>query len=199
MKQPTNFDYNPTNTSPLDLLQSNSSSFSSMGMDQLKGLMNLFTQLPEEMQQQLQQQLSCSWWGLPTSLQDELQKSFTGQQTFELEPYKNPDGTWGFDMPELLTLNEKLLGGTELCLDYYWQKLTGTQPKTGDKMEMKLSSLPFDGYDGFLTFQGDDDLDPGSSYYLDNESQLLCWLCPFLPWLFGNKPQTLYFSLKQKG
>ena len=172
---------------------------SSLSPELIESLSNQLSKLPKDQLQSLQQQLQCSWWILPKSLQDKLQQSFLGKSEWELLPYKNPDGSWGFDLPMLLTINEKLIGGTDLCLDYYWEKLNGSKPQPGDQLKMLCSSNPLEDGNCELSFQGDDELDPGSSYYLDKESGILCWLCPFLPWLFGNKPEKLYLKLSNLG
>ena len=166
----------------------------------LDSLSNQLSKLPKEQLQMLQQQLQCSWWSLPKSLQDSLQKQFcSGKSEWELMPYKNPDGSWGFDLPKLLTINEKLIGGTDLCMDYYWEKLNGSKPQPGDQLKMLCSSNPLEDGNCELSFQGDDDLDPQSSYYLDKESGILCWLCPYLTFLFGGKPEKLYLKLSNLG
>lgn len=165
----------------------------------LKSLSEKLSNLPKDQLQSLQQQLQCSWWSLPKSLQDSLQKTFLGKSQWELLPYKNPDGSWGFDLPMLLTINEKLINGTDQCLDYYWEKLMGSKPQPGDQLKMLCSSEPLEDGNCLLLFQGDDDLSPDSSYYLDNESGILCWLCPYLTFLFGSKPNKLYLKLEKLG
>lgn len=165
-------------------------------MDNLTELLGSFEELPSTLKQQLQQQLSCSWWGLPTEIQEKLKKTFCeGKNSWELQPYKNPDGSWGFDLPMLLTINEKLIGGTDLCMDYYWEEITGTKPQTGDKLKMTCSSKPIEDQNLILEYQGDDFFDPDSSYYLDPKSGITCWLCPYLTFLFGDKPSSLYIKL----
>jgi hypothetical protein len=138
--------------------------------------------------------ISGSWWMLPKPIQDYLTK-FTGQQEWTLLIYKNKDTTWGFDLPYLLTWNEKLMNGTEKDLDHWYEELTGNLPSDTSKMYLTVSSTPTTDPTTTLMFIGDDDLFTGSSYYLDQKSGFLIWLCPYLQFLFGSKPEKLYLKL----
>ena len=146
--------------------------------------------------------LSCTWWMLPKSLQNTLKK-FTGKCTWKLSLYKNSDGTWGFDLPYLLTWNEKLMGGTDSNLDYWYTKLSSlndepSMPDTGSKLYLKCSSQPMEDYTTKLMFDTDDLLWPESSWYYDTKSGYMNWLCPYLQFLFGKKPEYLYLKLSLK-
>jgi hypothetical protein len=173
MKQPTNLDYNPTYLEPNT-------------MDKLQGLMD-----------NLKTKGLNTWWGLPKPMQDMLQKLTKGKKTWTTTLYKMySGGDWYLSLPLLLTYNESLTGGTEKTLDKVYEQLTGKTPSDDSKMLTTWSSNPLPNGNCTLTYQGDDELWPESSYYLCEETQTLCWLCPYLQWLMGEKPKTLYLELK---
>ena len=137
-----------------------------------------------------------TWWALPKPLQNMLQKLTKGKKTWTTTLYKMySGGDWYLTLPLLLTYNESLTGGTEKTLDLLYEKLTGKKPSDDSKLLTTLSSNPLANANCTLTYQGDDELWPESSYYLCEETQTLCWLCPYLQWLMGEKPKTLYLEL----
>lgn len=169
MKQPTNLDYNPT-PNPLNSLNTMLDGLKTKGVN--------------------------TWWGLPKPLQDLLQKLTKGKKQWTTELYKMQDSNdWYLSLPLLLTYNESLTGGTEKCLDTLYEQLSGNKPTPSSKLLTTWSSQPLEGSNCTLTYQGDDDLWPESSYYLCEETQQLCWLCPYLQWLMGEKPKKLYLKL----
>lgn len=139
--------------------------------------------------------LTASWWSLPQGLKDLLQPK--GKTTWNLTIYKNSNGTWGFNIPYLLTFNEMLLGGTELALDWWYHHLTGEWATTGAKLKMKASAEPFEGYKAKAWFEYDDPTNQAASFYYEPTSEHLMWLCPYLPWLFGSKPENLYLGFQK--
>ena len=150
---------------------------------------------------------SCSWWSLSTSIQKKMQKLIPDDQTsWTWTCYKNSDGTWGFDIPALLTFNEKFMNGTELCLDKWFTTLSGKSPKTGSKMEMTISSKELADSTTILTYTGDDEgiFDYGkssmklASYYLCQETKMTLWLCQYLQFLFKEKPKKMWLKLELK-
>ena len=141
-----------------------------------------------------------TWWGLPKPLQDMLQKLTQGKKTWTTTLYKmSGNGDWYLSLPQLLTYNESLTNGTELTLDKLYEQLTGNQPTGKSKLLSTWSSEPMEGCNCTLTYQGDDNLWPESTYYLCEETQTLCWLCPYLQWLMGEKPKKLYMKLEPTG
>ena len=137
-----------------------------------------------------------TWWALPKPLQNMLQKLTKGKKTWTTTLYKMySEGDWYLTLPLLLTYNESLTGGTEKTLDLLYEKLTGKKPSDDSKLLTTWSSNPLANANCTLTYQGDDALWPESSYYLCEETQTLCWLCPYLQWLMGEKPKTLYLEL----
>lgn len=138
-----------------------------------------------------------TWWGLPKPMQDMLQKLTMGKKTWTTKLYKMEySNDWYLSLPLLLTYNESLTGGTEKTLDLLYEKLSGKYPNSNSKLLATWSSEPLEGSNCTLKYQGDDELWPESSYYLCEETQTLCWLCPYLQWLMGEKPKYLYLKLE---
>ena len=148
--------------------------------------------------------LSCSWWMLPKSVQEWLKK-FTGNHTWTLLVYKNPDDTWGFDLPYLLTFNEKFINGTEKDFDYWYEELSGHSPDLSSKLYVSVSSQEIEGFTTVCEYLGDDDFEKFfdiskksedlPSYYLDKLSGHTIWLCQYLQFLFQEKPKKLYLKM----
>jgi hypothetical protein len=132
-------------------------------------------------------------------------KKFTGSKTWQLTLYKNSDDTWGFNIPYLLTFNEKFINGTEKCLDYWFETLIGYTPVIGSKMSLFISSQEITDPTTTIQFIGDDDFESffnsdlkpidKPSYYLDQKSGYTIWLCQYLQFLFQEKPQKMYLKL----
>ena len=153
----------------------------------------------------------CSWWSLPKSTVLDLLQ-FTGQTSWELTVYKNFDGTWGFDLPNLLTYNEKFVNGTEKVLDN-WYKETYLkegnytdydEPEPGEKLSVTVSSVFVPDSTTTLVYWSDDESlsDPGQtslekpSYYFDTKQGQKVWLCQYLQFLFQSKPEVLWVTVK---
>jgi hypothetical protein len=175
-------------------------------MNTLQQLQQQLNSLPEDTKQLLldklkgmelgDMSLTNTWWSLPKSLQNQLQKLTKGKTKWTTTLYKMQDNQdWYLSLPQLMTYNESLTYGTEKTLDLMYTKLTGEQPTSNSKLLSTWSSEPLPDGNCTLTYQGDDDLDKESSYYLCEETQTLCWLCPYLQWLMGEKPQKLYLKL----
>jgi hypothetical protein len=175
MKQPTNLDYNPTNQTTTT-------------EDTMTKLTELLTGLTTKGLN--------TWWGLPKPMQNMLQKLTKGKKSWTTTLYKmQGSNDWYLSLPLLLTYNESLTGGTEETLDLMYEKLTGKQPTSTSKLLSTWSMEPMEGCNCTLTYQYDDPLWPESSYYLCENTWTMCWLCPYLQWLMGEKPKTLYLKL----
>lgn len=141
---------------------------------------------------------------LPKSVQKFLEK-FTGFSQWTFLCYKNTDGTWGFDIPYLLTFNEKFINGTEQDLDQWYENLSGIKPDINSKLYLTVSSKEIQDYTTTCSYIGDDEFelnwDPTKqsidlpSYYLDNKTGYTIWLCQYLQFLFKGKPEKLYLKL----
>jgi hypothetical protein len=153
----------------------------------------------------------CSWWSLPQSTVDQLLEK-TGQTSWTLEVYKNKDGTWGFDLPDLLTKNEKFVNGTQDVLDSWYSQLyyesgkyTNGKPSPGEKLLVTVSSEYFQDSNTTLLYWEDDNtygskdspslLKP--SWYFDTTQGSKLWLCQYLQFLFKEKPPTLWVKLEK--
>lgn len=151
-------------------------------------------------------EMSCSWWSLPTAIQKEMQALIPDDKTsWTWTCYKNSDETWGFDIPYLLTFNEKFMNGTEKCLDQWFEKLSGEPPEIGSKMEMTISSKELNDSTTTISFLGDDEFwdygkDPieMASYYLCDKTDMTLWLCQYLQFLFKEKPKKMWLQLEPK-
>jgi hypothetical protein len=126
--------------------------------------------------------------------------------------YKNKDGTWGFDLPQLLTYNEKFVNGTEKVFDTWYSQLyyesgkyTNGSPSPGEKLLVTVSSEYVKDSDTTLLYWEDDDMlstkDTPSmlkpSYYYDTKLDTKLWLCQYLQFLFQEKPKILWVTLKK--
>lgn len=110
--------------------------------------------------------------------------------------YKMPHGEWAFDHPHQNTLEEALCNGTELIIDYYYQKLNDSQPLNGDEIKIELQLEPFKGLntkskviDTRLNIIEKGEL---GTTYTDLKTQMVAWLCPWLQGYFGFIPEVIY-------
>ncbi len=119
------------------------------------------------------------WWSLPTWLTDKVKPN--GKTTLSFTAYKADDGYWYFNKPALLTWKESLVFTDAL------NELAGDSTK----LDMTLSSEPIPGAHKAWYCQ-DDPLDLTASHYYWGDH--LIWLCGWLPWYFGDKPENLWFT-----
>ncbi len=142
----------------------------------------------------------CSWWTLPESYQKFIEDNIIPKQdTWTLECFKSEqDGIWHFDLPEFLTFKESLCNGTEKCLDYWFETLTGGYtPIKGEQITLTISDKKFDGYTTIISHShGDEEWDNEANYYIDNSSGIQLWLCPYLQSLFKSLPKTLWLKFE---
>lgn len=140
---------------------------------------------------------TCIWWSLPKWLTDMIKPLTKTKKEWSMPLYKLPGSSdWYMDIPMLLTWKEALTGGTETCLNWWYEKLTGKKPDTDSKMTCILSKYPIDGATTTLKLLGDDDAWTEASYYLDETSDMTIWLCPYLPWLMDGKPDKMWMIIK---
>ena len=144
-----------------------------------------------------------SFWNLPPAVRKTLE-ILTGKQTWTLDCYRLENGLWAFDLPLLLTWQELFVGGTELNFDHWYAKLTDKIPTKGSKMKVTVSSSVLEDQTTECRFLFNDDEfhtmsrtnKESASYYRDLESGLHIWLCPYVQFLFGVKPETLYVKME---
>lgn len=111
-----------------------------------------------------------------------------------VHPYRTLQGVWAFDHDHPTpngskTVGELLLNGTELVIDAYYKGLTGQEPKQGDRITFLLSTEPFADASTVLTFVNGDE---HGSNFVDQETGMPLWLCPWLQGFFGHVPHTIY-------
>ena len=138
-----------------------------------------------------------SWWSLPEWVKAAIKPNKT---TWTFPAYKGDGKNWYMDIPSLLTWKESLTGGTEECLDWWYEKMTGKKPVPGSKFTMTLSDKASVGYTTHLHHEptemhscwtGGED-----TYWWEPISKTTCWLCPYLPWLMGGVPKKMYVTLE---
>lgn len=110
--------------------------------------------------------------------------------------FYNPSGDWGFNLPQFLTFNELLCNGTEKVISYYYEKLSGRKPTTQSRIKLTVSTKELPDTTCRSLWLYEDPLWTGSNYYIDQETRQDIWLCPYLPFLFGNVPQFLFINIK---
>ena len=146
--------------------------------------------------------ITCTWWLLPEWLHKPLHLLTMGKKTWTLTLYKDePNIHWYLDIPYLLTWKEILCGGTDTDLDVWYKKLTGKGTTPSSKMKCTVSDKPLSGTtigNGYTVLKKIEELSNGddSTTYKDMGTQLHCWLCPYLKWLYGYKPDYLYLYLE---
>jgi hypothetical protein len=102
------------------------------------------------------------------------------------------DSIWVFDHEHQNTIAEPLCNGTELVMDEYFKIDMSRPAKEGDKLEIIVSTKPFDDYDTKLKLIKTDKC---GSTYLDMYLYEEVWLCPWLQGYFGSVPNSLFVKL----
>ena len=118
-----------------------------------------------------------TWWALPSWVTKLIQPK--GKTSITFTAFKH-DGYWFFHLPQYLTWWEGLHSGHVL------EQLS----KGADQVTLTTTTYPVDGALK-LTYQEDDALDLSASIYFTPDLQTV-WLCGWLPWYFGHKPEYLY-------
>ena len=86
---------------------------------------------------------SCSYWRLSEDEREAVNASAPDQDQWQFEIYRLASGYWAFDMPELKTHQELLVGGTEVALDALYSSMSECMPKFS-RMTMTVSRVPLD-------------------------------------------------------
>ena len=136
------------------------------------------------------------WWDLPTNVQEMVKGLVPDQDSWTLHLTKDKSEVWVFSLPQFLTFNESLCNGTELVLDYYYEKLSGKVSKKGDKMTLVVTDTKPEQFTCKSFWVQSDPLWPESNEYCDSETGMLVWLCPYLQVLFKGVPENLYFNME---
>lgn len=111
-----------------------------------------------------------------------------------VHPYRTLQGVWAFDHDHPTptgqeTKGELLLNGTELVIDAYFHQLTGREPKQGDRITFVLDTEPLADATTVITHTGGDE---HGSTYVDQQTGMPLWLCPWLQGFFGHVPPAIY-------
>ena len=124
------------------------------------------------------------WWSLPPQLTKLIQPK--GKTSITFKAYKEGE-QWYFNAPLLLTWKESLMMPKQLD-----EMAEGAQ-----SLWLKASIYKEEGATLKIWYEGDDTWDQTASIYIDPAGQTI-WLCGWLPWYFGYKPENLWIS-KAKG
>ena len=98
---------------------------------------------------------------------------------------------WVFDHEHQNTIDEPLCNGTETAIDWYFEVFERRTPIVGDKINFYLSTKKFDTSTTQINLI---ETDGASSYYKDELSGMVIWLCPWLPGYFGEVPERVYIE-----
>ena len=133
-----------------------------------------------------------NWWSLSEAVQETIKKTVPDKSSWTLHITKTKQGDWVFSLPQFLTFNEALTGGTEKVIDYHYKAITGKEAVTGDKMTMTVSSKELPDFTTTLLFWDKDVSWPDSHWYVDSVSDGNVWLCPYLQVLFKKVPGKMW-------
>jgi len=137
-----------------------------------------------------------TWWGLTVAAQNAIKATIPHKNVWVLDIYRNEAGIWSFSLPQYMTFNEALLGGTELSLDWHFQILTGQKPVNGSHMKLTCYNGDVEIPDDYHTqlrwlYESTGD----SNWYYDTVSGMDCWLCPYVQTLFHSVPLSIYIHI----
>jgi hypothetical protein len=137
------------------------------------------------------------WWSLPSTVQEQVKKLVPNKDTWTLDMSKDKSGVWVFSLPQFFTFNESMCNGTEKVMDYWYEKKFGEKPNTGSKMKVTVSKVMPSTFDTKIVWLYEDPLWTESNIYLDKESMMDVWLCPYVQVLFKEVPQNIWITFKK--
>ena len=138
---------------------------------------------------------SCTFWQLSEDERAEVIATAPIQDVWELDMERREDGCWQFSMPQLKTINELMVGGTEEIMDFHYTNTCGIKPDDQSRMVVRVSSKPMELNHAILHKIADDNLMGQSATYHDQISDLVGWLCGWISIPFGCAPQTIYANV----
>ena len=139
---------------------------------------------------------TCTFWQLSESERAEVIATAPVQDVWKLDMHRREDGLWQFSIPELKTINELMVQGTEKIMDYHYTKTCGLEPDADSKMIVRVSSEPMELNHAILHKVADDNLMGQSATYHDEVSDMNGWLCGYIEVCFGCAPDTIYASVQ---
>ena len=119
------------------------------------------------------------WWSLPQSLQSLIKPK--GKEDITFKAYKEGD-QWYFNAPLLLTWKESLMMPEQL----------DELADGNDSLWITATTYPMEGAMK-IWLEGHDPMDMTASIYIDPNGKTI-WLCGWLLWFFGYKPENLWIS-----
>ena len=119
------------------------------------------------------------FWSIPDSIKDKFKPK--GKTSLTINAYKE-GGFWYFNLPPI-TWKECLVFTKAL------DEISGGK----DKVKMTITTYEVEGAEKVWYFQ-DDPLYPEASEYYWNDYKI--WLCPWLQWYFGHKPENIWFKVE---
>ena len=135
----------------------------------------------------------------PLSHRQRIASLIPQQDEWTLLLVRDEFGYWSFSLPQYDTYDELLCNGTEKAIDWHYKQLTGILPAGGSRMLVTINhgdgELP-DYVDTELVWVREDYDTKDSNYYIDVESLIVCWLCPYLQALFKDVPRSLFMRFE---
>lgn len=121
-------------------------------------------------------QLSSQWPGQPGWEGFCSPHQINKKSTYGWFIYKHGDD-WAFCMPQHGKLDEQLTCGSELCLDYWYEQLTGKEPDHKSHMYLTMSTELIEDATCIWELIGEHPEKEMSHDYWEPQSQKKCWLC----------------------
>jgi hypothetical protein len=111
------------------------------------------------------------------------------------------DGTikeWSFSLSEYMIINEQFTNGTQNNMSHWYKELTGHSPTHKSMIKMEISKDKPHSYTTKWIYQSgglipSPSTTPGSSWYQDEYTKQMLWLCPLWTMMIG-QPQDLYIK-----
>lgn len=113
--------------------------------------------------------------------------------TFTATYYKWTGGLWAFDDVKSDTWEEPMCNGSEVAMDYWYETKAGHPPSPDSTMVATVSNESSADTTFKMWKTGGDEF--GTTY--EDQDGKAWWLCPFLNFVFGPSPETLYVTIGQ--
>lgn len=139
---------------------------------------------------------TCTYWQLTPEERAEVIATAPIQQVWSLEMERRDDGYWQFSIPELKTINELMVGGTEELLDYNYTETCGVEPDASSRMTVSVSAEPMSLATTILHKVADDPNELGGATYEDIRTGENGWLCAWTRVCFGTAPEYIYVLIE---
>ena len=136
---------------------------------------------------------------LTPAYQDRIASLIPNRLSWRLLLVRDALGYWSFSLPEYETYDELLCGGTEKAIDWHYENLTRIKPVPGSRMVVNLyngDKMTAGSFHTVLEYVRPDYVIDDSNYYIDVESLIVCWFCPYLLALLKSAPQTIYLHFE---